>query len=241
MRFLCKVGPGAGKFNQRAAWSSCKHINTINVSFSEISTLNELSPSVFNEGVIVSGMCLTAVDNDSHQFIVLRDCDFLPGRPSWGAVTSPLDALNAAVLTSHPSDSVGLHVQHPGELQMNNTHFKSYSHFCDYTCCDQCIRVNANLGIRNPSHPNLFIVFDGTSTFPVEAETHEMNAEDAGQGFDACPLHCGSLCSGNTQHTVSLQDFYVEELKHAHHFTTHTPSPCISHSSRRCCPQALLL
>lgn len=47
--------------------------------------------------------------------------------------------------------------------------------------------------IRNASYPNLFIIFDGASTFPVEPEAHEVNTENAGQGFDTCPLHCGSL------------------------------------------------
>lgn len=80
-------------------------------------------PSIFNEGVIVSSMSLTAVDNNSYELIVLRDRDFLPGRPSWGSIGSPLAAIAAAVLASHSRDGVGLHVQHPGELCNNNTEF----------------------------------------------------------------------------------------------------------------------
>lgn len=43
------------------------------------------------------------------------------------------------------------------------------------------------------SYPDLLVVFDGAAALPVEAEAHEVDAEDAGQGFDARPLHCGSL------------------------------------------------
>lgn len=64
-------------------------------------------------------MRLTTVDNNSHKLIVLRNCDFFPGWPSWGPVASPLASLSAAVLTSHSRYSVGLHVEHPGELWNN--------------------------------------------------------------------------------------------------------------------------
>lgn len=43
------------------------------------------------------------------------------------------------------------------------------------------------------SYPDLLVVFDGAAALPVETEAHEVDAEDGGQGFDAGPLHCGSL------------------------------------------------
>ena len=63
------------------------------------------------------------------------------------------------------------------------------------------------------SYPYLFIIFDGASAFPVEAEAHEVDTENAGQGFDACPLHCGSLCRWTNVNTVSTHDISVIEYK----------------------------
>lgn len=106
-------------------------------------------PSIFNEGIIVSGMCLTAVDDNSHEFIVLRDSDFLPGWPSWGALASPLAALSAAVLTSHSSDGVRLHVQHPGELCKNNKEVIYITFiFVGFELSNQCILVIGDLGLE---------------------------------------------------------------------------------------------
>lgn len=49
--------------------------------------------------------------------------------------------------------------------------------------------------LQNASlYPNLFVIFDGAAAFPVEAEAHQVNAEHAGEGLDACPLNSGSLC-----------------------------------------------
>lgn len=74
-------------------------------------------PSVFDEGIVVSCVCLAAVHHHPHQLVVLRDGDLLPGRASRGAVAAALAALGAAVLASHAGDGVRLHVQHPGELR----------------------------------------------------------------------------------------------------------------------------
>lgn len=46
---------------------------------------------------------------------------------------------------------------------------------------------------RRTSYPDLFIIFDRAATFPVKAKAHEVNTQNTGQRFDACPLHCGSL------------------------------------------------
>lgn len=83
----------------------------------EISFLKCLLPSIFNEGIIVSRVCLPAVDNDPHELVVLRDGDLLPGRPPGGPLGSAFSSLPAAVLTGHSGDGVWLHVQHPGELK----------------------------------------------------------------------------------------------------------------------------
>lgn len=50
------------------------------------------------------------------------------------------------------------------------------------------------------SYPDLFIVFDGTSTFPVEAKAHEVDTQNTGQGFNARPFHRGPLCRETNAH-----------------------------------------
>lgn len=124
---------------------------------------------------------LPAVDNDPHELVVLRDGDLLPGRPPGGALGSAFSSLSAAVLTGHPGDGVRLHVQHPGELKEMIVN-KNQSTFSP-TAKDLCASL----------YPNLFVIFDGASAFPVEAEAHQVNTENAGEGFDARPLHSGSL------------------------------------------------
>lgn len=74
-------------------------------------------PSVFYEGVVVSCVRLPTVDHNAHEFVVFWDCNFLPGGSSRGAVASSLDPVPAAVLPGHSGHGVGLHVQHPGELE----------------------------------------------------------------------------------------------------------------------------
>lgn len=68
-------------------------------------------------------------------------------------------------------------------------------------------------------YPNLFIIFDGASAFPVKAEAHEVNTENAGQGFDTCPLHCGSLRRRTHVHTVNTHDISVVEYKQKELYT----------------------
>lgn len=171
-----------------------------------------LLPSIFNEGVIMSSMCLTAVDDNSDKFIVLRDGDFLPGRASWGAVTSALAAFSTAVLSSHSCDGVGLHVKNPGELCKNNIKSnKSYLYLRDLRCKNLRLPAKENPGLENTLYPNLFIIFDWASAFPVKAEAHEVNTENVGQGFDASPLHCGPLCRKMQKHIVNKHHINVLE------------------------------
>lgn len=59
--------------------------------------------------------------------------------------------------------------------------------------------------LRSSLYPDLLIIFDGASAFPVEAEAHQVNAENAGEGFDARPLHSGSLRGQTNAHDLNTQ------------------------------------
>lgn len=58
-----------------------------------VSMLNLCLPAVFDKGVVVSGVCLTAVYHHSDKFIILRNGDFL----AWGSSRPSLST--PAVLT----------------------------------------------------------------------------------------------------------------------------------------------
>ena len=158
-------------------------------------------------------MRLTTVHNNSHQFIVLWNCDFLPGWPSGGPIAPPLACVSTAVLTSHSRYSVGLHIQHPGELYQKQPRLKTNLYDPGIFSVLHRLQVH-NLGLqkkKKSSYPNLLIIFYGASTFPIKAKAHEVNTEDTGQGFDTCPLHCSPLWKMNkSTHTLKAHVRVIE-------------------------------
>lgn len=161
------------------------------------SQLQHFLPSVLDEGVVMASMCLTTVDNDSHKFIVLWNCNFLPGGTSRRPISSAL-AFSATVLTSHSRDGVRLHVQHPGELYTKKKGFTQMliAFWFPPWVLAAVIKTKVlwlGLFFINTPYPDLFVIFNGASTLPVKAESHEVNAKDTRKGFDACSFHSGSL------------------------------------------------
>lgn len=63
------------------------------------------------------------------------------------------------------------------------------------------------LEISASLYPNLFVVFDGAAAFPVEAEAHQVDTENAGEGFDARPLYSGPLCRQTRVSNVNTQQY----------------------------------
>lgn len=110
------------------------------------------------------------------------------------------------------------------------------SHINNNTSCG--IWVLTGFGMRYAPYPNLLIVFDGASAFPVKTEAHEVNAQNAGQRFDASPLYCGSL--ENTYAHCKYIKFHISTWTDTCGALS-TPFPCTSHSSRHYCPPEPLL